>query len=913
MLDYFAYKRFAVAAKYTPTEEWDRVIEIESTYKSVPVKAIREDCFCEARRIGLCTFPSTLSEIGERAFKNSSITSVVTRGTPEEVHVSEIHSEAFKGSNLTYVKLVCNGLLVIGSEAFSNCQLEEIEIIGKGEVKIGESAFRNAKKLRVFRCMEPKLSFLPESSFEACKSLHTLAIPSLSRVGKRALAGCSELAGFNRYLQSFYPDSFEGCDKIKLPSVQKKRRSTWEEDTIVLPSPEEIQAMLESNEPNIPGVPFKSFHETYRDCKPLLSLAITPKSESERPNLRHPIIKGYFRTDLIQKNTFHFEVTVPRGYENISLITVCEKKFNPLLTYLANGSTIVQLTGMESENGDLFNVFEIEPSLGNNTVCTPEFFREIMARLSGRPRTSFSISTAAQARLFLELMADTGIISADIIRAIRQELADLERQPSDILKHRLEAIKVLTTLDLFPTAKLEGPPLDVAKTTLNRELGGMKRAKQAILQAIAALHQGHMPARRGILFVGPPGTGKTKISQLCAKLLASSPNGLPTIDLDFSSMHSPIDLTGSERDYSNGTYSILVRKALQTPTRAMRACVHLGEVDKGSLELQHTLLGMLDGRFFDVYLSIPIHTEQLFFLMTANSLDSLPPPLLSRLHIVHVDSYTREEKHQILRDILIPEANANNNLTPGFQFQAAAEQLLLDYTDKAGIRELKGAISDIVDYYHLESEEHGEHQLKRVYTVNDIKQILPSVTTYRPNYDSAPPGEVRFLYANEITGEPQIGVVQVSFALSDTPSVEFFGPVGMQRDHLYMAIAAIKACTSFSLGELNLYVALPEPIQSQQNVLGLPVFLAIHSALREEPIAPGTLLVGSGIDLYANGFLPKGPMTSLLKTAMDLDATVVVAPTGFTDRIDSVDLLDRTPLIIESTIGGELVRFLLKN
>lgn len=913
MLEYHVYKKYAVAAKYRPTNE--QVVEIDDTRGNppVPVRAIREQCFSGAK-IGLVTLPKSVTTIEARAFYESTVTSLVTVRTPGEIHLKEIGESAFQRSHLDgQIRLVvCDGSLEIGPDAFSECsELEEVEIVGSGIVKIHERAFKNCAKLRVFRCMEAKLTFLPEGTFQGCEALHTIAIPSLCRVGPRACANCHSLHGFPAVLDSFYPDSFEGCN-IRHPTIRRQKKRKCNDDTLRIPSYEEIQAMLETNEPDIPPSSFRSFHDKYRDCTPILSFTITSRSGSEKPTLRHPVIKGYFRSSLVQKDIFHFEVTFPRDAENITLTTACEEKFKPLLTYLANGSTIIQLTGMESEDGALYNVFEVEPNLGSNTVLTPKFFQEILARLCGKPRTDFVIETADQARLFLTFMEDTGLVPENILLAIRHELENYETQPKEVQKHRLEALKAFTTIDFNPITKLHIPTLDSLQSSFDQEFGGMTRVKQTYLSAAASIRQtGKMPGRRGIVLVGPPGTGKSHITQTFCK-----ETGLELIVLDFSAMGDGSNLQGSGREYSNGTYSLIIQKALQTKQRQMRFVVQVEEVDKCP-HLQNTLLNMLTGCFYDSYLQASINTEQLFFVMTANSVSEISGPLLSRLKVIHLDTYSRDDKRKILRTIIVPEANRVNNLNPGgFQLQATAEEVLLDmYEDCPGIREIKNAVcGDLVDAYFLECQKHPESQaLRRVFTKSDVRRILgPSAICKSKTYDPNP-GEVAFLYTNE-SGVPTRGIVQVSFCISDTPpSVEILGAVGMQRDHISMAISALKRSTSFNLSEIDLVIALPEPIQSQMNVIGFPLFIALQSALREEAIAPRTLLIGGGVDLFGNGYLPKiGAMTSLIKKAIDCHADILISPEGFTARTDTVDL-DKTPLIIESNSANDLARYILKS
>ena len=913
MVEYHVLKTHSIAARYKKPSsgEWDRVVEIESFRGNppVPVTAIREEAFSGAK-IGLVTLPKSVTTIEDRAFFESTLTSIVTLRTPGELHLKEIGNDAFRGSNLNgHLRLVCTGSLDIGPDAFSECsELEEVEIVGSGTVRLHERAFRYCHKLRVFRCMEANLTSLPEQVFENCSELHTIAIPSLKRAGPRACANCHSLHGFPAVLDSFYPDSFEGCN-IRHPTIRRQKKRKCNDDTLRIPSYEEIQAMLETNEPDIPPSSFRSFHDKYRDCTPILSFTITSRSGSEKPTLRHPVIKGYFRSSLVQKDIFHFEVTFPRDAENITLTTACETKFKPMLTYLvANGSTIVQLTGMESEDGALYNVFEIEPNLGSNTVLTPKFFQEILARLCGKPRTDFVIETADQARLFLTFMEDTGLVPENILLAIRHELENYETQPKEVQKHRLEALKAFTTIDFNPITKLHIPTLDSLQSSFDQEFGGMTRVKQTYLSAAASIRQtGKMPGRRGIVLVGPPGTGKSHITQIFCK-----ETGLELIVLDFSAMGDGTNLQGSGREFSNGTYSLIIRKALQTKQRQMRFVVQVEEVDKCP-HLQNSLLNMLTGCFYDSYLQAAINTEQLFFVMTANNIDDISSPLLSRLKVIHLDSYSRDDKRKIMRKIIVPEAN--NTLNPGFRLQHAAEELLLDmYEDQPGMREIKNAIcGDLVDAYFLEREQHPESQaLRRVFTKSDVRRILgPSATCKSKTYDPNP-GEVAFLYTNE-SGVPTRGIVQVSFCISDTPSVEILGAVGMQRDHISMAISALKRSTSFNLSEIDLVIALPEPIQSQMNVTGFPLFIALQSALREEAIAPRTLLIGGGVDLFGNGYLPKiGAMTSLIKKAIDCHADILISPEGFTARTDTVDL-DKTPLIIESNSANDLARFILKS
>ncbi|PCH43054.1 ATP-dependent protease La [Wolfiporia cocos MD-104 SS10] len=216
-----------------------------------------------------------------------------------------------------------------------------------------------------------------------------------------------------------------------------------------------------------------------------------------------------------------------------------------------------------------------------------------------------------------------------------------------------------------------------------------------------------LPKKKGVkgpilLFVGPPGTGKTSLGQSIARAL-----GRPFQRISLGGVRDEAEIRGHRRTYvASGPGNIV--QALRKAGRP-DPVILLDEVDKLASSNFHgdpgaALLEVLDPEqnhsFNDHYINVPIDLSQVLFICTANTLDTIAAPLLDRCEIVHLSGYTYDEKMHIARKFLLPKQLQANGLTTDHLelTEPALLRIATHYTREAGVRSLERAIGAVVRF-----------------------------------------------------------------------------------------------------------------------------------------------------------------------------------------------------------------------
>jgi len=213
-----------------------------------------------------------------------------------------------------------------------------------------------------------------------------------------------------------------------------------------------------------------------------------------------------------------------------------------------------------------------------------------------------------------------------------------------------------------------------------------------------------------LLFVGPPGTGKTSLGQSIAKAL-----NRPFQRISLGGVRDEAEIRGHRRTYV-GSGPGLIIQAMRKAERP-DPVILLDEIDKIGQSNFHgdpgaALLEVLDPEqnhtFNDHYLNVPYDLSQVLFICTSNSLETISAPLLDRCEVVHLSGYTYDEKMHIARRFLLPKQLAANGLSA--EHLELTEPALLHiatmYTREAGVRSLERAIGSVVRYKAVEWAEH---------------------------------------------------------------------------------------------------------------------------------------------------------------------------------------------------------------
>ncbi len=237
-----------------------------------------------------------------------------------------------------------------------------------------------------------------------------------------------------------------------------------------------------------------------------------------------------------------------------------------------------------------------------------------------------------------------------------------------------------------------------AREVLNEDHYGLEKVKERVLEYLAVrtlTEKGQSPI---LCLAGPPGTGKTSIARSIARALEKQ-----YVRICLGGVRDEAEIRGHRRTYVGAMPGRLVQGLVQAKVK--NPLMLLDEIDKVSSDYKgdtsSALLEVLDGEqnkhFVDHYVEIPLDLSQVLFIATANDLSAIPRPLLDRMEIIEVGSYTENEKKHIAQKHLVPRQMEANGLKKGQLIlrEEALEAVISGYTREAGVRTLERKIGEI--------------------------------------------------------------------------------------------------------------------------------------------------------------------------------------------------------------------------
>jgi ATP-dependent Lon protease len=284
-------------------------------------------------------------------------------------------------------------------------------------------------------------------------------------------------------------------------------------------------------------------------------------------------------------------------------------------------------------------------------------------------------------------------------KEVERELSRLERLPAGAPDYHVTRTWVEFVLDLPWTAATDDN-LEVshARKVLDDDHFGLKEVKERILEHLSVLKRNPKAKAPILCLVGPPGVGKTSLGHSIARAL-----GRKFERMSLGGLHDEAELRGHRRTYIGAMAGRLMQAMRRAGTN--NPVLMLDEVDKLGRDFRGdpaaALLEVLDPEqnktFRDNYLDMAFDLSKVLFVTTANTLDTLPQPLLDRMEILRLSGYSEEEKEQIARTYLIPRQLKETALT-GDQVEFTEEGLraiIRGYTREAGLRRLERAIGRV--------------------------------------------------------------------------------------------------------------------------------------------------------------------------------------------------------------------------
>ncbi len=300
-----------------------------------------------------------------------------------------------------------------------------------------------------------------------------------------------------------------------------------------------------------------------------------------------------------------------------------------------------------------------------------------------------------------EFLAQTEALEAsdDVREAIRKEIKRFRSMPPANAEGTVSRTYIETLLAMpWDKAAPENVDIKAAEKILNADHYGLEKVKERILDYLAVREYSGNHEGSILCLVGPPGTGKTSVAISVARALNKK-----YVRVCLGGVHDEAEIRGHRRTYIGAMPGRIAAGMKQAGV--CNPLMLLDEIDKVSSDYKgdtgSALLEVLDPeqnkRFADHYIELPMDLSRVLFIATANTTQTIPKPLLDRMEIIEIGSYTENEKLHIAKEHLIKKQRKKNGLT-GRQLsftEGALKKIIHSYTREAGVRQLEREIGEV--------------------------------------------------------------------------------------------------------------------------------------------------------------------------------------------------------------------------
>lgn len=490
----------------------------------------------------------------------------------------------------------------------------------------------------------------------------------------------------------------------------------------------------------------------------------------------------------------------------------------------------------------------------------------------------------------------------EIKEKLNKELSRLMKQPFGSSEAAVLRGYLDTCLEL-PWGKntTETIDLEKARKLLDDEHFGLEKVKDRVIEYLAVKKLS--PNIKGglICLVGPPGTGKTSIAMSIAKAVNRK-----LVRVSLGGVHDEAEIRGHRKTYIGSMPGRIINGIIQA--KSCNPLMVLDEIDKLGSDYRGdpsaALLEALDGEqnstFRDNFLEIPFDLSEVFFITTANTLDTIPRALLDRMEIIQLASYTDEEKLQIAKRHLLPKQRKKHGLRAN-QLRVSDEalrEIIRSYTRESGVRTLEREIARLCRRAACDI---AEEKCKGVSVKAGGLEPLMGPAKFKPEHlrvrDEV--GLVRGLAYTSVGGE----VLNVEVAVVDgSGRLELTGNLGdVMKESARAAMTYIRSRAGVLGIEHDFYktkdihIHFPEgAVPKDGPSAGITVTIALISALTGAPVRHDVAMTGE-ITLRGR-VLPIGGLREKTMAAMRAGVKTVIIPADNEADLENIDQTVRRAL-----------------
>lgn len=548
--------------------------------------------------------------------------------------------------------------------------------------------------------------------------------------------------------------------------------------------------------------------------------------------------------------------------------------------------------------------FQLELTAKFNDDVNEQYRKQMLKRQLETIKSELGEDEPEDAKDYVSLI-EQAMMPEPVKKAALKEVKRLERQG----EQSAEANVIINYLDTLLELPWKAPQInDVSimetQKTLDDDHYGLEKVKQRIIEHLTVLKLKQNKQGSIVLLAGPPGTGKTSIGRSIAKAL-----GREYVRISLGGVHDEAEIRGHRRTYIGAMPGKIIAGMKKAQTT--NPVFILDEIDKLSQSAHgdptSAMLEVLDqeqnSTFQDHYLEVEYDLSNVFFIATANNIGNIPAPLLDRMEVIELSSYTSQEKFEIARRHLVFEVLSEHGLNEEQVIidDDALRTIIDDYTIEAGVRNLKRQIEKVVRSLAVQIIEQPESLPLSV-----AKDKLGDILGHRLNrHDMAgrlnPPGVVTGMAWTPVGGD----ILYIEGALMPGGGrMNLTGQLGdVMQESAQIAYSLVRSRLVFNSQAINLkdydmHIHVPSgAIKKDGPSAGVTMFTAMASLITGIPVN-GELAMTGEISLRG-AVLPVGGIKEKVIAAHRSKIKKILLPLDNQDDIKDIPQSVRDDLEID--------------